>query len=68
MEKKALIFLESAKFHFEKFRTLLEEAMQVDEGLRSEELQEKVFWVGEYVRNAISNLKGGMCHEEFPQG
>ncbi|MDQ7082113.1 MAG: hypothetical protein Q9N34_03340 [Aquificota bacterium] len=64
MEKKALIFLESAKFHFEKFRTFLEEAMRVDERLRSQELEEKVFWLDEYVKDAISNLKGGVCDDE----
>ncbi len=64
MDQRALIFLEGAKFHFEKFRTLLEEAMRADEKLRSEELEERIYWVDEYVKNAISNLKGGICHEK----
>jgi len=59
MNNKAIIFLEAAKLHFEKFRTFFYEAGHNERSLLIPEVEEKIYWLGRYLEKSIKKLAGG---------
>ncbi|HIP43068.1 MAG TPA: hypothetical protein EYG91_04050 [Aquifex aeolicus] len=64
MNNKALVFLEAAKLHFEKFRTFFHEAGYAERSLLIPEAEEKIYWLGRYLEKSIKRLAGGEDDEE----
>ena len=60
----AIILLESALSNFEKFKTFLERAWEVESEIYSSEVHDKVNYLHFYLQNSIENLKGGEDNEE----
>ncbi|HIQ48081.1 MAG TPA: hypothetical protein EYH58_00395 [Aquifex aeolicus] len=64
MNNRAIIFLEAAKLHFEKFRTFFYEAGYTEKSLLIPEAEEKIYWLGRYLEKSIKKLAGGKYDEE----
>lgn len=64
-ETAVLVLLESALVNFERFKTFLERAWEVEESIYSKEVHDKVNYLRFYLQTSIENLKGGEGNEEI---